>query len=352
MPSMFWRSLRLKMSKKEKRFGPLLKIAGIVFPALFIICILVILMVNILMKEVLHNRKEVIIPDIVGLTINDALTVLGEKRLSMEKVADKYDTEIPAGSIISQSPPPGLTVREGKAVEAVISSGGKVVFVPEIENKSLRQAELMLRQAGLVMGEQTRTYSSTVKRDFVVSQDPDSGKVVEKNSYINIVVSKGPAEEEKIKKMPNILGRSMREAELTIKELGLDIKNITTTINDKLQEGTVIGQSPKQGEIIDKNTKVEIEISRFARSTREVRDETIYYEVTQSGKERKIKLVIEDDIGERVVFESFQEGGSKIEIPVKVLGTAKVSIFVDGILTKEQEIEFGEESDVEENDNK
>ncbi len=327
------------MFEDKKKLMKSMKIAAVAVAGIIIAVVILVWMVNAVVNEVIHNRREVIVPDIEGKTINEALTVLSEKSLSLYKVAEKYDVYVPAGSIISQSPPPGLTVREGKAIEAVISSGGKVVFVPDIEGKSIRQAELLLRQVGLLMGEQTRTFSSTVQRDFVVSQEPVAGNVVEKNSYINIVVSKGPAEEEKIKTMPNLLGIRIARAEEALKELKLELSQIETTVNEELPEGTVLEQIPPQGVIVDENTKVELIISKQARSFKEVREETVYYEVIQSGVEKNIKIVIEDGIGERVIFENAMLGGSKIEIPVKVLGIATAKIYVDDILIKEEELE-------------
>ena len=297
-------------------------------------------MFSILMERVVHNRTEVIVPDIEGKTINDALTILSRKNLSLFKVAEKYDIQVPAGSIISQSPPPGLTVREGKPVEAVISSGGKVVFIPVIESKTLRQAELLLRQAGLLMGEQVRTFSNNIPMDHVVSHDPPAGEVVEKNSYVNIVVSRGPAEEEKIKKMPNLLGRRIARAEQILKDLGLELSNIETVVNDDLSEGTIVDQEPKQGTIVDNLYAIELTISQQTRSLQEVREATVYYEVVQSGAEKSIKIVLEDDIGERVVYEGKNTGGTKIEVPVKVLGMAQVKIYVDEILVREEELEW------------
>ncbi|MBN2407547.1 MAG: PASTA domain-containing protein [Elusimicrobia bacterium] len=332
--------MKLDILKDPKKIELAVKITVSAIIILLIVSLAGIWIVNILMNEVLHNRKEVVVPDIVGMTINDALTLLSEKGLSLEKVAEKYDVDIPAGSIISQSPPPGLTIREGKAIESVISSGGKVVFVPEIEQKSLRQAELLLRQAGLAIGEQTRTYSSSVKRDYIVSQEPPAGEVVEKNTYVNIVVSRGPAEDEKIKKMPNLLGKNIQDVEVIMKEFGLDINDVKTAIMDELNEGTVVEQDPKEGAIIDKNTRVNVSISVMTRSIKEVRDETVYYEVSQSGREKDIRIILEDDIGERIIYEAKVEGGAKIEVPVKVLGAAKAKIYVDDVLIKEKELEF------------
>ncbi|MFW6172170.1 MAG: PASTA domain-containing protein [Elusimicrobiota bacterium] len=307
-------------------------------------------MVNSLMEEIIHKRKEVIVPDVRGMTINDALGILTDKNLSMTKVAEKFDTEIPAGSIISQSPPPGLIVREGKAIETVISSGGKVVFAPEVEGKSLRQAELLLRQSSLNMGEQVRTYSNNIKRDHIVSQDPPPGEIVEKNSYVNVVVSRGPAEEEKIRKMPNLLGMRIGNVKKIVKEQGFEVTEISTTVNRDLPEGTVVAQEPNQNNIVDENTDVKVTITKLPGGEREVWNTTIYYEVPQTGKEKEIRIVLEDAIGSREVFSRVEKGGSKIEVPVKVLGRAKVKIFTDDILVKEEELEYKEEEQEENKD--
>ncbi len=300
--------------------------------------------INILMGKIVHSNKEVIVPDITGTTLNKALDILAKKNLSLVKVAQQYNTQIPAGSIISQTPAPGLTVREGRSIDTVISSGGKVVFVPDIEGKSLRQAELMLRQAGLVIGEQSRTYSDSVQSDFIVSQSPSAGEVAEKNSYINIVVSRGPAEQKKIKKMPNLLGIDIKAAGEKIRELGLKIQKVKYEIAPEINEGIVIDQSPKQGEVITKNTSVDLKVSRNEQSEKEVRDEVIYYEVTQSGEKREIEVKVNDKLGTRTVFKEKKEGGSKINIPVKVMGTATAEIFIDGILTETKEISLSGDS--------
>jgi serine/threonine-protein kinase len=334
---MFWKNGKRKMNKKKAKLT--IKLGIILLGAGFILSVLAGLMVNTLMNEIVHSEKEVIVPDITGKTLDQALTILGRKNLSLLKVAKKYDTKVPAGSIISQSPPPGLSVRGGRTVEAVVSSGGQVVFIPEIKGKSLRQAELLLRQASLVMGEQERTYSDTVKRDYIVSQDPESGRIVEKNSYVNVVVSRGPMEVEKIKKMVNLLGRNINKVEVILGELSLEIADVSTVVNDDLKEGTIVSQYPPPGTIVDENTKVNLIISTLSRSQKEVRDETIYYEVTQTGKDREVKIVISDGIGERIVYQATEKGGAKIEVPVKLLGQAKAEIFVDGILIKEESLD-------------
>ncbi|MDA3793198.1 MAG: PASTA domain-containing protein [Elusimicrobia bacterium] len=324
---------KINISKKK-----ILKTGVIIAAAVIVLVVVLTGTINVLMEKIIHSSKEVIVPDITGTTLNEALDILAQRNLSLVKVAQQYNTQIPAGSIISQTPSPGLSIREGSAIDTVISSGGKVVFVPDIEGKSTRQAELMLRQSGLVIGEQSRTYSDSVKSGFVVSQNPPPGEVADKNSYINIVVSRGPAEQKKIQKMPNLLGIDIKSAGEVIREVGLKIKVVEYEINPELNEGIVIGQEPKQGEVISKNTSVNLKVSRNERTEKEVRDEIIYYEVTQSGRKKEVEIKINDKLGTRTVFKEEREGGTKINIPVKVMGDAQAEIFIDGVLTDTKEI--------------
>ncbi len=329
---------------KRKNFKKYLKYGLPALLLLFLIGGLSVIVVNSLMNRVIHSRQEVIVPDITGMPMEKALTELSEFNLSLMKVSEKFDSDIPAGSIITQSPPPGFMVKEGKPIEAVISTGGKTVFVPELEGMSLRQVELILRQTGLGIGEHTRTYSNSVREEHIVSQFPYPGEILDENSYVDIVVSRGPAEEKEIKELPDLVGRRLEDAEKIIKEMGMHIVNIEVEIDSERAEGTVIEQKPEPGQRIDEDTEIILIISQREREQRIVREEIIYYEVVQSGHTKEIKIEIEDDLSERVVYEEENiSGGERLEVPVKVLGDTEVRIFEDGVLRKEETLEEKEE---------
>ncbi|MGM0441378.1 MAG: PASTA domain-containing protein [Elusimicrobiota bacterium] len=336
---------KLKKSKKYLKYGLL------ILSMVVVVGVISVILVNSLMNRVIHSRREVIVPDITEMPLKKALSELSEYNLSLMKIAEKYNSNIPDGSIITQSPPPGFMVKEGKPIEAVISTGGKTVFVPELEGKSLRQVELLLRQAGLDIGEQTRTYSNSVREGHIVAQDPRDGEVVQENSYVDIVVSKGPAKEKEVKKMPDLLGKDIREAEKIINDMNLKIESVNTKLVDDKSEGIVVKQSPEVDYTIVKDTEVVLTISRRESEKRVVRDEIIYYEVVQSGHPKDIKIEVEDDLSKRVVYEEEEiSGGARLEIPVKVLGDTKVEIFEDGVLKKEDLLKEEESESLEEAD--
>lgn len=303
------------------------KISGIVFSIAFISILLSAMAVNSVLNRIIHIRSEVVIPDIEGMELNQALDLLAESNLSLMKVAEKYDATIPSGSIISQTPPPGLSVREGKAVEAVISSGGQVVFVPELTGMSLRQAELMLRQANLGMGSQVRTFSSTVRREHVVSQSPAAGRIVDRDTYINIVVSRGRDELEEVMSMVNLIGLNVRRVDSMIEPLGLELADIIGIEDDTRAEGTVVDQTPEPGDEVTAGAKVVITVSHRPRPIRVVKDALIDYEHPEEADEVQLRISIFDDIGERIVYDKLTPGGTLINIPVKILGEANYTVF-------------------------
>lgn len=69
------------------------------------------------------EKKEVEVPNLSGLTEAQARDSLTSKKLSAGNVSHEYDDTVAAGMVISQNPGRGTTVREGTAVDFVISDG-------------------------------------------------------------------------------------------------------------------------------------------------------------------------------------------------------------------------------------
>lgn len=79
---------------------------------------------------------------------------------------------------------------------------GKEVTVPDLQNKSLAQAEALLRDAGLfyaVVGEQ---YDSRVPSGYVLIQDPVAGMMTKPGRQVLLTLSKG---EERVS-VPSLVG--------------------------------------------------------------------------------------------------------------------------------------------------
>ena len=297
-----------------------------------------VLIFNQLMGIVVHQKKEIMIPDLTGRTVGQALQVLSDQDLYIKKVGEQYNENIPDGSIIFQEPLPGSVVKEGKVIKVIISSGGQVIFVPQLVGRFLREAKILLRQAGLVLGEETGTYSEEIKKDFVIAQDPSPEEIVARGSMINLVISLGPAREAEVPLMVNLLGQNIKSARKILRDMNLSLGEIKETVNDSVPQGTILKQEPHTGEIIDENTIVKVTVAKKSEEHKIIREATIYYEISQGVLDRDVLIVVVDGQGEREVYHKVHSPGTKISLPIQVLGKAKARIFVNSILVKEIEL--------------
>ncbi len=109
--------------------------------------------------------------------------------LAEEEASDKYDE----GEIIRQSPEAGAQAEDGTVIQVVISSGASTVKIPKIKGKSVYEAQKMLDECGLRLGEQITEYSDEYEFGKII--DIVNNKVGDKvgiGSYINVKVSAGP----------------------------------------------------------------------------------------------------------------------------------------------------------------
>src|SRR6185437_12120681 len=121
------------------------------------------------LEAVVHNRQVVMVPDLSGKGVVEALNLLSQTHLGLVKDGEQFDKRFPAGTIIHQNPPAGMMVREGRLVRITLSQGGETLFVPDLVSQPLRNAQTSLQNVGLSMGEIERRPSLRFEKDQVVA---------------------------------------------------------------------------------------------------------------------------------------------------------------------------------------
>src|SRR5690606_31433013 len=71
--------------------------------------------------------KEVEVPDIEGLSLDEASGILRDKQLSLDIIGDRHSTDIEEGHIISQQPAIGTSVEILSSVKVIVSLGPKTI---------------------------------------------------------------------------------------------------------------------------------------------------------------------------------------------------------------------------------
>ncbi len=221
--------------------------------------LLLILVDRVIMPVAVHWENVGVIPDLTGLSLEDAETMLDDKGLKLEVSAEVYDPAMPPGTILSQIPGPKNRVREGRYVKVTVSKGGKTVLVPRLQGISIRQAELLLAHQGLEMGDVSWVPSDSFPEDVVITSTPSSETPVPYGMSVNLRVSLGS--EPDTVEVPDLLGRNLEESRMILREIGLQLGKIKYTVNDDFLPETVLDQSPAGGLKVERGTAIRVEVS-------------------------------------------------------------------------------------------
>lgn len=236
-----------------------IKYPGLILGVFVVLFLFLLLFDRMIMPAVVHSGRECILPDITNLSLKEAEETLQKRDLSLQVLADEYNTLKPPGTILSQSPPPQAKVKKGRIVKVVISKGEKMVSVPNLKGVSLRQAELMLDQEDLKVGEVDWVPSDSFPEDVVVENSPSAGLSVPLGMSINLKVSLGIFPDTVV--VPNLVGTSLTEAKDLLKEFGLEVGEIKYEFKKELLPETVLEQFPPEGVEAEKGTKVDLKVN-------------------------------------------------------------------------------------------
>ncbi|MBP2650040.1 MAG: prkC [Firmicutes bacterium] len=133
------------------------------------------------------------------------------------------------------------------------------VVVPNVIGKPMEAARTALTTENLRVAV-AYEYSEKVPNGIVIKQNPEAGNTVKEQRMVTITVSKGA----EITVVPELKGLSRRDAELQIKNAGLEIGRIDEQFSADAPADTVIGQNPRAPAQINKGTTVDLVISKGA----------------------------------------------------------------------------------------
>lgn len=125
--------------------------------------------------------------EVVGLSRQEAEVLLAERKLTVGDVVTR-DGNIPEGTVLAISPPPGKQVAAGSAVTLTVASGN--IQVPDVRGKPLADAAAELQQAGFSVGISPR--EDPGPPEVVLDQSPVN-TLAPRGSTVVVVVSQEPA---------------------------------------------------------------------------------------------------------------------------------------------------------------
>ncbi|MGQ0571274.1 MAG: protein kinase domain-containing protein [Armatimonadota bacterium] len=132
------------------------------------------------------------------------------------------------------------------------------VEMPALVGRTVPQAELITRQAGLVLDVAERANSPNVPPDIVISQDQPPGKRLKQGRRVAVVVSIGA----RMATVPDLAQKTLQEARLSLDSANLRLGGVLDGHDDIVRSGIVLRQSPAAGATVPINSPVTLVISR------------------------------------------------------------------------------------------
>ena len=202
--------------------------------------------------------REVDMPNLAGKTSADVQTLLRSRGLQLI-VADRVYSDLPANTVVRQSPPAGEHMKVSQDAHVVLSLGPQNVTIPELEGGSLRVARIQLLQAGLQLGEVTSLSVANLPADSVVQQNPLSGTRAA-SLRVNLLVAQANPQTAYI--MPWLVGMQQPDAERLLSSVGLKMSKTNFASSPEWPKGTIIQQTPGLGSKVTGETPIELTIAQ------------------------------------------------------------------------------------------
>ena len=209
------------------------------------------------------NPPEVEMPNVVGLSKEEAQKEIEEAGLQFEVSSEEYNKDVPEGYVVSQDPSymeNYNNVKKGSTVSVVISKGQEKATVPNVEGKEKDEAIKLIEDANL-KAEVIEETSRTVQEGYVISQDTEPDTEVYAGDTVKIHVSTGTG----IKQVTvqSVIGQQEQAATTTLQNLGLKV-NVSYEEDNSKDNGVVLRQSIDANKVVDEGTTITITVNKIA----------------------------------------------------------------------------------------
>ena len=190
----------------------------------------------------------VAVPDVTGMTENDARAVLEESGFSVRSTQVKSDdTE---GLVLVMDPVAGSRAAEGSEVIIHIATAR---FVPDIVGKSYDEAKALLEEAGYENVKYEKV-KSTGPENIVLSVSPEAGTRAKSSMEVIVGVSEAY-------RVPDISGMDLSAAQEAITKGGL-VPQVVYVDTQEQPEGTILGTTPAANTKVSEGDYVSINVAR------------------------------------------------------------------------------------------
>jgi beta-lactam-binding protein with PASTA domain len=171
-----------------------------------------------------HGQARAV-PNFVGLTMEQTVTLAKKSRLRYQIIDSIYTSVVPRGCIAEQNPKPGFKVKKWRNVILTINAfHPEMVAMPNLIDLPLRQASALVVSSGLELG--LLKYRPDFTVNVVIDQQFNGKKIhegdsIQKGSVVDLILSKGLSNQKTF--VPYLLGMKLDPAKNKILSASLNL---------------------------------------------------------------------------------------------------------------------------------
>lgn len=277
------------------------------------------------------SNSEITVPNVVGKQVDVAKNILSNQNLRVS-ISETFNDSVPAGHVISQYPEASTIVKEQRLITLVVSRGGEITAVPDFRGLNRKDAELQIKNAGLKIGKIEEQFNSGIAAGTVISQNPRPPAQINKNTSIDLVISKG--EEARKFTLPDFAGTPLTTIGSQLESLKLKQGKVSEEVTDKYPAGTIIGQSPSAGTEVSEGLAIDFIVAKAGSSS--LKRALVQITVPEGSAKQAVQIIVTDSNGRKVSYENIHKVGDKIEKTVEGSGQVRIQVYINGALLQEQ----------------
>ena len=232
----------------------------------FKIAVIVLFLVNLFLASTIAafhitlRGEMATVPDLVGMTMEEAREKLSSQKLSLRQVGVRLHDSLERGKIILQEPKSDTRVRYDEDVRVFLSAGKEKVAVPDMIGRSFQAITQELADCSLRKGKVSHVHTPKYAAGKIIAHNPLPEDEVGKDTQISMLVSQGEREKKYI--MPDLIGKNAVDVIEQLKALDFRVARVRYEIYRGLRTGVIIGQFPPQGFPVQKRNLISFVVSK------------------------------------------------------------------------------------------
>ncbi|WP_041313689.1 Stk1 family PASTA domain-containing Ser/Thr kinase [Heliomicrobium modesticaldum] len=277
---------------------------------------------------------EVTVPKVKGIRVTEAIERL--EKLGLRAETNYVFDNANAHMVIAQDPDENQVVKQNRVVKLTVSQGPKLIRVPNVTGKALRDAQVALKEANFTVSAEEVFDENPV--GTVLSQSPAANSEQPGDTVIQLRVSKGP---EVKATMPSLVGSKLQEAQAKLEPLKIDLK-LKLQENATLPPWTILAQEPSPNAPLKPGDPVTLTycIPPANASPAGPVKSSVRVFVPNDGKEHMVRIVFLDEQGgQKELYHQRHKAGEIVSQEVATTGRGTVQAYVDQMVYWERKVE-------------